>query len=157
MNAHAQTAEHSIHSDSSRDYLTLKIGEQRFGIPILQVQDVLSAQKVTKIPLAPPEVAGSLNLRGRIITAIDVRRRLGLPPREDNTHSMSVVVENHNELYSLVIDKIGDVMTLKQKNMEPTPTTLDPIWKEISVGVCRLEDELLVIMDVPKLLHDVDV
>ena len=141
--------------EKSRDLLTIIIAGQRFGIPILQVQDVLGEQTVTQIPLAPPEVAGSLNLRGRIVTAINARKRLGLE-RTDATHgSMSVVVEHGNELYSLIIDEIGDVMRLKNKDFKPTPGTLDPVWREISSGVYRLKDELLVVLDVPKFLETV--
>lgn len=138
----------------SSDYLTVSIAEQRFGIPVLQVQDVLREQKVTRIPLASPEVAGSLNLRGRIVTAIDVRRRLGLPDNDNHT-SMSVVVEQDEELYSLVIDEVGDVISLKNNQFEKNPGTLDPAWRDVSTGIYQLENELLVIMDVSKLLENV--
>lgn len=156
----AVSGDDAHHADlaPSKEFLTILIGEQRFGIPILQVQDVLGEQSVTKIPLAPPEVAGSLNLRGRIVTAIDVRCRLGLPPleRQHDHPDMGVVVEHENELYSLIIDKVGDVLKLKTENFESTPATLDSLWREISSGVYRLEDELLVILGVPKFLGSVD-
>lgn len=143
-------------ASKSRDLLTIVIAGQRFGIPILQVQDVLGEQKVTKIPLAPPEVSGSLNLRGRIVTAINVRKRLDLDKDADTPHaSMSVVVEHEEELYSLVIDEIGDVMRLKNKDFKPTPGTLDPTWRDISSGVYQLDGELLVVLDVPKFLSSV--
>lgn len=146
-----------VASGLSKEFLTIIIGDQRFGIPILQVQDVLGEQRVTKIPLAPPEVAGSLNLRGRIVTAIDVRCRLGLAPRTaDDRPEMGVVVEHESELYSLIIDKVGDVLKLKDENFESTPATLDSLWREISSGVYRLDGELLVILDVPKFLSSVD-
>ncbi|NCT40983.1 MAG: chemotaxis protein CheW [Alphaproteobacteria bacterium] len=138
--------------EKSRDLLTIVIAGQRFGIPILQVQDVLGEQKVTKIPLAPPEVAGALNLRGRIVTAINVRCRLGLERGDVTRANMSVVVEHDNELYSLIIDEIGDVMRLKNKDFKPTPGTLDPVWREISSGVYRLDGEILVVLDVPRFL-----
>ena len=139
----------------TRDLLTIVIAGQRFGIPILQVQDVLGETTVTRIPLAPPEVAGSLNLRGRIVTAIDVRKRLGLEKHKDARASMSVVVEHENELYSLIIDEIGDVMRLKNIDFKPTPGTLDPIWRDVSSGIYRLDEELLVVLDVPKFLSTV--
>ncbi|MFK7840467.1 MAG: chemotaxis protein CheW [Bdellovibrionales bacterium] len=138
--------------NKSRDLLTIVIAEQRFGIPILQVQDVLGEQKVTNIPLAPPEVAGALNLRGRIVTAINVRKRLGFDEDPLFKSNMSVVVEHDGELYSLIIDEIGDVMRLRNKDFKPTPGTLDPIWREISSGVYKLEGEILVVLDVPKFL-----
>ncbi len=146
--------ERSLARDS-KDFLTVLIADQRFGIPILQVQDVLGGQNVTKIPLAPPEVAGSLNLRGRIVTAIDVRKRLGLQPNKNRSTTMSVVVEHDHELYSLIIDRVGDVLTMKNQDFEKTPPTLDSIWRDISLGVYRLEGELLVIIDVSKLLGQV--
>lgn len=139
----------------SKEFLTVLIAEQRFGIPILQVQDVLRTLSVTQIPLSPPEVAGSLNLRGRIVTAINVRQRLSLPPSEDADKNMSVVVEHDNELYSLIIDSVGDVMTLKNKDFQSNPATLNSKWKDISAGIYRLDDELLVILDVPSLLESV--
>ncbi|MBL8642049.1 MAG: chemotaxis protein CheW [Alphaproteobacteria bacterium] len=139
-------------SSTQKDFLTIDINGQKFGIPILQVQDVLGEIKVTRIPLAPPQVSGSLNLRGRIVTAIDVRKCLGLPTLEENKKHMSVVVIHDDELYSLIIDKVGDVLTLQEKEFEQNPATLDITWKSVSLGVYRLDGEILVILDVPKLL-----
>jgi purine-binding chemotaxis protein CheW len=141
--------------DASEDFLTLYIADQLFGIPVLQVQDVLGAQRVTRIPLAPPEVAGALNLRGRIVTAIDVRRRLGMDTEDDGGHRMSVVVEHEGELYSLIIDRVGDVLALEQGSFENNPPTLDTLWRDISMGIYRLEKELLVVLDVAKVLNTV--
>jgi purine-binding chemotaxis protein CheW len=135
-----------------KDFLTINIDGQMFGIPILQVQDVLGEVKVTRIPLAPPQVMGSLNLRGRIVTAIDVRKCLGLAPLENNQRRMSVVVIHDDELYSLIIDNVGDVLTLQDNEFEQNPATLDITWKSISLGVYRLDKQILVILDVPKLL-----
>lgn len=164
MQPSAQTHKNTKASDhgiigagASSDFLTIIIAGQLFGIPVLQVQDVLGAQKVTRIPLARPEVAGSLNLRGRIVTAIDVRCRLNLPPRPENQREMSVVVEHDGELYSLVIDEVGDVMSLQDGDFENNPATLDPLWRSISAGIYRLEKHLLVVVDVPKLLDTVNV
>jgi len=137
------------------DYLTIVIAGQLFGIPVLQVQDVLGAQKVTRIPLAPPEVAGSLNLRGRIVTAIDVRRSLGLAQRESKAREMSVVVEHENELYSLIIDQVGDVLSLQDDDFESSPATLDEIWRDVTIGIYRMQDQLLLVLDVPKLIATV--
>lgn len=139
----------------SKDYLTVIIAGQRFGIPVLQVQDVLREQKVTRIPLAAPEVAGSLNLRGRIVTAIDVRRRLGIANDDDRGSGMSVVVEYKNELYSLIIDSVGDVLSLRNDLFEKNPGTLDPVWRDVSMGIYQLKGELLVVMDVPRLLEGI--
>ena len=154
---HTQGAEEGAHA---REYLTITIAGQIFGIPVLDVEDVLGEQKVTRVPLAPPEIYGSLNLRGRIVTAINVRRALGLPPRE-RTHShdkdMSVVIQHEDELYSLIIDKVGDVLSLSQDTFEKNPATLDPRWRDISGGIYRLKDTLMVVLDVPKLIGSIRV
>lgn len=136
----------------TQDYVTMYIEGQLFGIPVLTVQDVLGPQRITRIPLAPREVAGSLNLRGRIVTAIDVRLRLGLRRGTDEDKGMSVVVDLGGELYSLRVDQVGEVLSLPAAKFERNPPTLDPMWREFSAGIYRLEDKLLVVLDVSKLL-----
>lgn len=153
----SQTPKGQEESWGNHEFLTIHINDQLFGIPVLQVQDVLGEQNLARIPLASPEVAGALNLRGRIVTAIDVKKKLGLiSDQEDsfdeNQKSMSVVVEHDNELYSLIIDKVGDVLSLNDKDYEPSPATLDPVWREVSDGIYRLNERLLVVLDVSKLL-----
>jgi len=135
------------------EFLTINIDNQIFGIPVLQVQDVLRQQNVTRVPLAPPEVAGALNLRGRIVTAINVRKRLGMPDLPDGQKTMSVVVEHEHELYSLIIDRVGDVLSLQNKDFESVPPTLDSTWRDIANGIFRLENRLLVVVDVARLLQ----
>jgi purine-binding chemotaxis protein CheW len=139
-------------ASETQDFVTMLIDGQLFGIPVLTVQDVLGAQKITRIPLAPREVAGSLNLRGRIVTAIDVRLRLDLPPRKPSEKGMSVVVDMGGELYSLMVDSVGEVLSVPAAKFERNPPTLDPKWREFSLGIYRLEGKLLVILDVAKLL-----
>lgn len=150
-------AMHETDADTMQntEYLIVYINNQMFGIPVLQIEDVLGEQAVTPVPLAPPEVSGALNLRGRIVTAINVRKRLGMEgANEDPTtrKRMSVVVEHGDELYSLIIDRVGDVMSLGQDTFENTPNTLDDVWREVAMGIHRLEDQLMVVMDVSKLL-----
>ncbi|GLQ05835.1 chemotaxis protein CheW [Sneathiella chinensis] len=135
-----------------QEYVTVTIAGQMFGIPVLQVHDVLGSLKLTNIPLAPPEVAGALNLRGRIVTCIDVRKRLGLPPADDNDSGMSVVVEHHGEPYSLLIDSVGEVLSLTADKLEQNPGTMDQRWREVSSGIYRTENELLVILQIERLL-----
>ena len=96
----------------NNDFVTMTISGQLFGIPVLGVQDVLGPQAITRIPLAPPEVAGTLNLRGRIVTAIDVRTRLRLPERDADGKAMRIVFDHAGELYSLMIDSVGEVLKL---------------------------------------------
>jgi purine-binding chemotaxis protein CheW len=138
---------------NTSELLTVYLGDQIFGVPILQVQDVLGPQHVTRVPLAAPEIAGALNLRGRIVTAIRMRERLGLPTIEQSKKSMSVVVEIENELYSLSFDRVGEVMNLPITNYETSPSTLDPKFLDVSDGIYRLSGQLLVVLDVPKMIR----
>lgn len=140
-------------SGGRQDYVTMTIADQMFGIPVLQVQDVLGHQRITRIPLAPPEVAGSLNLRGRIVTAIDVRLRLGLTARSKDKPGMSIVVDLRGELYSLMVDSVGEVLSLSNEDFERNPATLDGRWREVSTGIYRLNGQLMVVLDVPRLLN----
>lgn len=135
------------------DFVTFTIGNQMFGIPVLRVQDILTPNHIAPIPLAPNEVRGSINLRGRIVTVIDVRVRLGLPPREDDGGgSMGVTVEQDSDLYTLLVDQIGDVIGLSPTLYEKNPGTLDPKWRDFSNGVFRLEKQLMVVLDIDRLL-----
>ena len=140
-------------SNGHRDYVTMSIGGQLFGIPVLKVQDVLGPQTITRVPLAPIEVAGSLNLRGRIVTAVDVRLRLGLAKREKEKTAMSVVVEHEGELYSLLVDSVGEVLSLETRDYQRNPPTLNPRLREFSDGIYRLNDSLLVVLSVSSLLN----
>ena len=135
------------------EYVTFVIDGQLFGIPVLGVQDVLSAHKITRIPLAPPEIAGSLNLRGRIVTAFDVRRRLGLSPWQAGGETMSIVFEHDGELYSLLVDSVGEVLALAVSDYEKNPPTLASKIRDYSSGIYRLDDQLLVVLDVDALLQ----
>lgn len=142
----------SLVATGKQDFVTVMLAGQLLGIPVLSVHDVLNAQQITTIPLSPAWVAGVLNLRGRIVTAIDLRQRLGLPPREEGQTSMSVVVEHDEEPYSLQIDKVGEVLSLEDQDFEKNPVTLDVRWREVSMGIYRLKDQLLPILDVERLL-----
>jgi purine-binding chemotaxis protein CheW len=137
-----------------KEFVTVTIAGQRFGIPVLSVQDVLTEQRLTHIPLAPPEIAGALNLRGRTVTAIDIRIRLGLEPREKGASCMNVVVEYEGEPFSLMVDTVGDVLALSDDEYEANPITLDPVWREIADGLYRLEEGLLIVFDVSRLFDE---
>lgn len=138
----------------SQEYVTLRLDGQLLGIPVLQVHDVLKAQNMTPVPIAPDWIAGLINLRGRIVTCVDLRARLGLPPagKDESVSGMSVVVEQGGEPYSLLIDRVGDVLNLSMDTYERNPITLESTWANVSAGVYRLEKELLVILDVERLL-----
>ncbi len=134
-------------------YVTLTLEGQLCGLPVLAVRDVLAGQKIARIPLAPPEVAGNLNLRGRIITAIDLRRRLNLPPPPDQASQMAVVTEHGSDLYALMVDQVHEVVTLPAASLEPNPPTLPPVWAAHSRGIHRVADRLLVLLDIAMLLR----
>jgi purine-binding chemotaxis protein CheW len=134
------------------EYVTVMIGGQLFGLPIARVQDVFMPERLTRVPLAGAEIAGVLNLRGRIVTAIDMRRRLGLPPRTDARVRMAVGVELGAESYGLMIDSVGEVLKLDDATREPNPVNLDARLAGVSGGVHRLDGQLMVILDVDRVL-----
>lgn len=133
-------------------FVTLNLAGQWCAVPVLCVRDVLARQDIASIPLAPREVAGNLNLRGRIVTAIDLRARLDLPAREPGAPAMSLVTEHGNELTALLVDQVSEVLTLPRAGLEPNPPTLPATWAEHSVGIYRLPDRLMVVLDVERLL-----
>lgn len=127
--------------------VSIQIGGQTFGVPVLEVQDVIAQTTINRVPLAPPEIAGSLNLRGRIVTAIDMRRRLNLPPQAEGKASVAVIVEQPSgELYALMVDDVGDVLWLSPSAHEPTPPTLSPAWRAVCDGLYRLEGDLMLVL-----------
>ncbi len=132
--------------------VTLTVADQLCGVPVLSVRDILSDQPITRIPLAPKEIAGSLNLRGRIVTAIDLRQRLGLAPAPPGRKRMSVVADQGGELYALLVDQVSEVMSLKASTFERNPPTLEKRWAAFSTGIFRLDGRLLVVLDVSRLL-----
>ena len=133
-------------------FVTFRINNQFFGIPVEQVQDVLNRQRLTPIPLAPPEITGAVNLRGRIVTAINMRERLKIPAPTEASPAMNIVVENRGELFSLWVDSVGDVLSIGTKQIEKAPPNLVVHWQQFIKGVCQLKGELLLILDVPAIL-----
>lgn len=127
--------------------VTMRIDRQLLGIPVHDVREILREQRITRVPLVPGQVAGALNLRGRIVTVIDMRCRLQLPPREADKKSIFVVVEHRGDLYSLIVDSVGDVLTIPTSSIQSPPPNLAANWRDVSAGVHRLDNELLVILD----------
>jgi purine-binding chemotaxis protein CheW len=134
------------------EYVTATVGGQLFGLPIARVQDVFVLDRLTRVPLAAPEIAGLLNLRGRIVTAVDLRRRLGLVPPGEVRKRMAIGIEYKGESYGLLIDAIGEVLNLPSGSRESNPINLEARLARVSAGVHRLEDRLLVVLDVDRVL-----
>ena len=137
---------------NTTQYVTVVIGGQLFGIPIEKVHDVFMPDSITRVPRSENEIAGVLNLRGRIVTAIDMRRLLNLEDREKDAMKMAVGIEYRGESYGFIIDNVGEVLNLSDDSREANPTNLNRNWTNISAGVHRLEGQLMVILDVEKLL-----
>lgn len=141
-----------VQSENRLEYVTVTIGGQLFGLPIGQVQDVFVPGHLTPVPLAPEEIAGVLNLRGRIVTAVDMRCRLGLPKRDTRQNAMAVGIDLNGESYGLIIDSVGEVLKLHENTREPVPINLDARLAQVTAAVHRLDGELLVVLDVARLL-----
>src|SRR5205823_12719599 len=135
------------------EYVTAMIGGQLFGLPISRVQDVFMPERVTRVPLSSREIAGVLNLRGRIVTIVDMRARLGLPMNDDGKPPMAVAVDLRGGSYGLLIDQIGEVLRLPDEGREENPVNLDPRMAKLAGGVHRLDGQLLVVLDVDRVLE----
>jgi purine-binding chemotaxis protein CheW len=134
------------------EYVTMTIGDHMFGLPIFRVQDVFVPARVTRVPLAPPEVAGILNLRGRVVTAIDMRSRLDLVARPPGMPLMAIGIELKGEFYGLLVDSVGEVLQLRNAACEANPANLDAGLSRVAAGIYRLEGQLMVVLDVDRVL-----
>ena len=139
-------------ADLTTEYVTVTIGDHLFGLPIFRVQDVFALDRLTRVPLAPPEVAGVLNLRGRVVTAIDMRARLDLGAREKDAPVMAIGIEMKGESYGLLVDSVGEVMRLANSACEAKPANIDARLSRVAAGIYRLDGQLLVVLDVDRVL-----
>jgi len=128
-------------------YATFLVAGHYLGVDVLEVQEVLSAQRLTPVPLAPDVVEGLINLRGQIVPGLDLRRVLKLPPSEPGQDRFSVVARGLHGLVSLQVDEIGDVMDLDVSGFEPPPDNVDPAIRSLLRGVYKLKDRLLLVLD----------
>lgn len=145
---------HDLTTGDDEQLVTMTVDNQLFGIPILKVQDIVEPDQITPVPLAPSAIAGVLNLRGRIVTVIDLRECLGAESTDDDRKQMSVTVEYKGDLYTLLVDSIGDVRSLPRKSFDKPPATLDDNLKRVCSGIFRLEHDLLVVLDVERILDE---
>lgn len=133
-------------------FVTLSLAGQLCGLPVSSVRDVLRQQSIAPVALSAPEIAGNLNLRGHIVTAIDLRRRLQLPPVPAGEPRYAVVTEDGGEMYALLADRICDVVTPDPLGFEFVPPTLPANWARFSSGLYRLENGLMIVLNLPHLL-----
>lgn len=134
------------------EYVTFTTAGQIFGLPIERVQEVFRPSRITRVPLAGAQIAGVLNLRGRIVTAIDMRSRLELNAREQDEPPMAIGIESGAESFGLLVDALGEVLKLPEAHREANPVNLDRKLARVSAGVCRLDDQLMVVLDVDRVL-----
>jgi purine-binding chemotaxis protein CheW len=134
------------------EFVTFVVAGQMFGLPIARVQDVFKPSRITRVPLADAEIAGVLNLRGRIVTAIDMRRRLDAGSRDERAPAMAIGIEARGESFGLLVDTVGEVLKLSDVEREPNPINLGGRLAALSDGVYRLEGQLLVVLDVDRVL-----
>lgn len=135
---------------SSRQLCTFWVDGLLFGVQVTDVQEVMRAQEMTRVPLSPSVVRGLIHLRGQIVTALDMRARLGLPPKEDGP-SMNVLVRDGGSVVSLLVDDIGDVLEVPESAFERTPETLTPVFRELVSGVYKLDHRLMLLVDVERI------
>jgi len=137
-------------SSSEQQFCTFFIGRLLFGVEVEKVQEVIRHQGMTRVPLASELVGGLINLRGQIVTAVNLRRRLGLEDSPQGQPPMNVVVRTSDGAVSLLVDEINDVVDVEQKDFEPPPDTLDVAGRELIQGVYKLKDKLLLVLETDK-------
>jgi len=139
--------------DHNRQYSTFWVGDLFFGIEVLKVQEVLRYLEMTSVPLAPDVIEGLINLRGQIVTAVDMRRRLGLDKRAAGETPMNMVVRSDEGAVSLLVDEIGDVLDVTAGSYEPAPDNMPAEQRELIEGVYKLEGRLLLVLDTERVLQ----
>lgn len=141
-------------STGRQQLATFNLCEHTYGIDVSRVQEVLKAQERTRVPLAPPSIAGLINLRGQVLTAVDLREQMQLPSREEDAPDpMVVVVRTAGEAIALLVDTIGAVVTVEESKFETPPDNLDPKWRDLIKGAYKLEGSLLLALDVDQAIE----
>ena len=135
-------------------YCTFFVADRFFGVNVKRVQEVIRYQEMTRVPLASPVISGLINLRGQIVTALDMRARLGLPPRPAGHLPMNVVVRTDDGAVSLLVDEIGDVVEVEDANRERVPETLTAAARDLIAGVCKLKGRLLLVLDTERAIAE---
>ena len=136
--------------------VTFSIGEEEFGVDILSVQEIIRMMDITKVPRAPDFVEGVINLRGKVIPIIDLRRRFGLSTRDHDKHTRIIVIEINNMIVGFVVDSVSEVLRIPASTVEPPPPVVAGLESEYISGVGKLQDRLLILLDLDKLLSNDD-
>jgi purine-binding chemotaxis protein CheW len=134
--------------------VTFGLGEEEFAVDILAVQEINRMMALTRVPQSPPEVEGVINLRGKIIPVIDLRKRFGLTPSEQSEHSRIIVVEVHSRVLGFIVDRVSEVLRISSKIVEPAPTMVCSVDSDFIAGVGKLPDRLLILLDLSKLFDN---
>jgi purine-binding chemotaxis protein CheW len=140
----------------SVQFCTFHVGDLFLGVELMRVQEVNRLQDVTRVPLAARVVSGLINLRGQIVTALDLRERLGLPPREDARRPMSVVMRSEQGIRSFLVDHVGDVVEADPETFEPPPQTLDAAARDFVRAVCKQPGRLLLVIDPERVVEAIN-
>ena len=136
---------------STRQFCTFLLGDFYMGIDVRKVQEVLRYQQMTRVPLAPDVVRGLINLRGQIVMAIELRRRLQLPDRPDDQLPVNVIVHTDEGAVSFLVDELCDVLEIDDSTLQSPPDTLDGIARDLIVGVLMLDERMLLILETDRL------
>ena len=142
--------------DELLQLVTFSTGDEEFGVDILKVQEIILPMAITKVPKAPEFVEGVINLRGKVIPVIDLRRRFGLKPKEQDKYTRIIVIEINQMIVGFVVDSISEVLRIPASTVEPTPPVVAGIESEYISGVGKLHDRLLILLDLDKLLSGED-
>ena len=132
---------------TQKQFCTFYLDDLLFGIDVLKVQEIILPQEMTEIPLSPSEISGLINLRGQVVTAIDLRNWLGFEPTKPGFFSMNVVIRADDDILSFLVDSIGDVLEPHESSFEQPPETLDDQIRELLIGVYKLDQQLLLVMN----------
>ena len=138
-------------------YLTFKIGAEEYGLEILKVQEIIKMMDITKVPRVPEFVRGVINLRGKVIPIVDLRKRFGLSSREHDKHTRIIVIEINNMIVGFVVDSVSEVLRIPASTVEPPPPVVAGLESEYISGVGKLEDRLLILLDLDRLLSRADI
>lgn len=142
--------------DELLQLVTFSIGEEEFGVDILKVQEIIRTMEITKVPRAQDFVEGVINLRGKVIPIIDLRRRFGFTSKEHDKHTRIIVIEINNMIVGFVVDSVSEVLRIPAATVEPPPPVVAGVESEYISGVGKLQDRLLILLDLDKLLSGED-